>query len=152
MNQKTCFSLILLLQFIGAIGFAQCDVAQIVATNKTVIVSSPYQYDGFLIHDVSFVENDKNNKQTHAEFIAFKKQLYKLVFCTSGFEEDVKITIYKKNKPKEILAEQVMNASVKQWLFEPLKPGVYDIVYTPTSSNFHTQQKGCIVMLIGFKK
>ncbi len=152
MNLQKGFLLFILFNLGCTVAYSQCDVAQIVSANKSTITSSTYQYDGFLIHEVSFIKDDKHNKQSHSEFIAFKKEVYKLAFCTSGFEDSVKVTIYKKNNPQEILAEQVLNASVKQWVFEPLKPGIYTIVYSPSNSPVNAEQKGCIVMLIGFKK
>ena len=131
--------------------FGQCDVAKIVSSNKSTI-SNPYRYDGFLIHDMPFVTGDKSPKEIHSEFIAFEKQTYKVVFCAAGFDEDVHITIYNKKRPKVIVAEQTVNTSLTRWIFEPLKPGVYNIVYTPASSNFNVDHNGCIIMLIGFKK
>ncbi len=151
MNTTKRISFIILLQFIFQLGFSQCDVAKIVGANKAII-SSPYQYDGFLIHEMPFVENSKGAKEIHSEFIAFKKQTYKVAFCASGFDEDVIITIYDKKKPTVKVAEQTVNGKSIRWVFEPLKPGIYDIVYKPAVSGVGIEHKGCIVMLIGFKK
>jgi hypothetical protein len=144
-------SFVILLQFISQIGFGQCDVAKIVGSNKTII-SSPYQYDGFLIQEIPFVISPKNPKEIHSEFIAFKKQIYKIIFCTAGFDEDVVISIYNKKRPTVKVAEQTVNMKLTRWIFEPLKPGVYDIVYTPAASDTDLEHKGCIIMLISFKK
>jgi hypothetical protein len=151
MNTIKRISFIILLQFIYQIALGQCDVAKIVSVNRTII-GSPYQYDGFLIHEMPFVENSKGPKEIHSEFIAFKKQVYKVVFCASGFDEDVIISIYNKKKPTVKIAEQTVNTKLTRWVFEPLNPGVYDIVYKPATSTINIEHKGCIVMLIGFKK
>jgi hypothetical protein len=143
------FSFILLLQLFLNSAFAQCDVAKIVGAN-TPLISSPYRYDGFLIHDMPFAPG--RSKEIHSEFIAFEKQTYKVIFCGAGFEEDVHISIYNKKKPNVLVAEQTLNGSLTQWIFEPLKSGVYDIVYKPASSSIDAEHKGCIIMLIGFKK
>lgn len=142
-------SFVILLQFIYQAGFSQCDVAKIVGTNKAVI-SAPYQYDGFSIQEMPFVT--KGPKEIHSEFIAFKKQTYKVAFCAAGFDEDVIVTIYNKKHPDVKVAEQTLNTKLTRWVFEPLKPGVYDIVYHPAASSFGVEHKGCIIMLIGFKK
>lgn len=148
MNTIKRISFIILLLFCN-VAYSQCDVAKIVGENK-VIISSPYRYDGFLIHEMPFVT--ESPKEIHSEFIAFEKQTYKVVFCASGFDEDVRIRIYNKKKPNVLVAEQTLNSKSARWIFEPLKSGVYDIVYAPTSSGFNVEHKGCIIMLIGFKK
>jgi hypothetical protein len=149
MNTIQRISFIILLQFICRVAVAQCDVAKIVGVNK-VIISSPYRYDGFSIQEMPFVTTGP--KEIHSEFIAFNKQTYKVAFCAAGFDEDVIITIYNKKKPTVKVAEQTVNAKLTRWVFEPLKPGVYDIVYRPAASSFDVEHKGCIIMLIGFKK
>jgi hypothetical protein len=152
MNKSERFSLLICILICGAV-FGQCDVSKIVSLNKGII-SNPYQYDGFLIQDIPFVASGTIPKEIHSEFIAFKKQTYKVVFCAAGFDEDenVHITIYNKKKPTKVVAEQTINSKLTRWIFEPLKPGIYDIVYTPDSSSFGIEHKGCIIMLIGFKK
>jgi hypothetical protein len=140
--------LIGLTQLFCAIGNAQCDVAKIVGAHKELI--APYRYDGFLIHDMPFVITQP--KEIHSEFIAFEKQIYKVIFCASGFQEDVHISIYNKKKPSELVAEQTLNGNLTRWTFEPLEAGIYDIVYKPASSDIPVDHKGCIIMLIGFKK
>lgn len=142
-------SFIILLQLASSLVFAQCDVAKIVGANKALI-DAPYRYDGFLIHDMPFVTGTP--KEIHSEFIAFDKQTYKVIFCGAAFEEDVVIRIYNKKKPGKLIAEQTLNGKLTQWIFEPLKSGIYDIVYLPASSNINIEHKGCIIMLIGFKK
>lgn len=149
MNNIKRISFVISLLFIYQRGFSQCDVVKIVGANK-VIISSPYQYDGFSIQEMPFVTTGP--KEIHSEFIAFKKQTYKVAFCAAGFDEDVIISIYNKKKPNVKIAEQIVNAKLTRWVFEPLKPGVYDIVYRPAASSFDIEHKGCIIMLIGFKK
>jgi|SRR3954465_13747108 hypothetical protein len=151
MNISKRVSFIAVLQLFCYLGIAQCDVAKIVGLNKANI-TSPYRYDGFSIQDIPFVPHPKTTKEIHSEFIAFSKQTYKVVFCAAGFTEDVVISIYNKKRPDVKVAEQTVNASSTNWVFEPLKPGIYDIVFKPASSSSDIEHKGCIIMLIGFKK
>ncbi|HET6228054.1 MAG TPA: hypothetical protein VFF27_17350 [Bacteroidia bacterium] len=151
MKAATRISFIVLFQLFYGLGMAQCDVAKIVGINKSAI-DPPYRYDGFSIKEIPFVTSTANSKEIHSEFIAFDKQTYKVVFCAAGFTEDVVITIYNKKKPSVKVAEQTINASNMRWVFEPLKPGIYDIVYKPAVSSMDAEHKGCIIMLIGFKK
>lgn len=151
MNILKYISFIFMLNLFCLVGFAQCDVAKIVGANK-VVIDAPYRYDGFSINEIPFLPHSQVSKEIHAEFIAFKKQTYKVAFCASGFPEDVTIRVYNKKRPNEKVAEQTLNASNLRWVFEPLKPGIYDIVYTPSPSSTDTEHKGCVIMLIGFKK
>lgn len=142
-------SFIILIQLLCTMALAQCDVAKIVGANKTLI-DTPYRYDGFTIQNISFMTTEA--RDIHSEFIAFNKQTYKVIFCAAGFEEDVVLRIYNKKKPDKLVAEQTLNGKLTQWIFEPLKPGIYDIVYQAATSNINIEHKGCIIMLIGFKK
>ncbi len=151
MNLFVRISFVVLLLLVNLTVYGQCDVSKIVSNNKSLI-DPPYQYDGFLIHDMPFVSAPNAPKVIHSEFIAFEKQVYKVIFCSSGFEEEVKISIYNKKNPKIVVAEQIINSGTQRWIFEPLQSGVYDIVYTPASSDYPIEHKGCIIMLIGFKK
>lgn len=91
------------------------------------------------------------NKNIPIEFVAFKGQKYKLIFCTSEYEEQVIISIYDKANPNVKLAEKTMDASSKTWTYEPLVSATYSIVYEIPPSNTEADHKACMVMLIGFK-
>ena len=82
--------------------FAQYKISQIIDQNK-IKIPPPYKYDGFLMNEFKF---DQINKDLHNEFVAFKNQKYKLLFCSSGFEETVTITIYDKKNPSVKVAEK----------------------------------------------
>ena len=110
-------------------------------------ISEPYAYDGFLMNEFTF---DLINKDIHNEFVAFKKQKYNLVFCTSGFGEEVKINIYDKNNPSVKVAEKVMTGDDKSWTWATDKPATYSIVYEVPPSDSDVEHKACIVMLISF--
>ncbi|CAN5501605.1 hypothetical protein BH10BAC1_BH10BAC1_07970 [soil metagenome] len=126
--------------------FSQYKISQIVDVNK-IKIPPPYKYDGFLMNEFSF---ELINKEIPIEFIAFKNQKYKLIFCSSNFEEPVMISIYDKANPKVKVAEQIIDAATGSWTFEPTKPGTYSIVYEIPSSNTDIEHKACLVMLIGF--
>ncbi len=94
---------------------------------------------------------DQINKNIPIEFVAFKKQKYKLIFCTSTYEEYVLIRIYDKANPKVVVAEQKMDSETPTWTYEPITDATYTIVYEVPPSNTDVDHKACIVMLIGFK-
>ncbi len=126
--------------------YAQYKISQIIEENKDHI-AEPYAYDGFLMNEFTF---DMINKDVHNEFVAFKKQKYNLVFCTSGFEEEVKISIYDKNEPSVKVVEKTMNADNKSWTWATDKAATYSVVYEVPPSNSDIEHKACIVMLISF--
>lgn len=95
---------------------------------------------------------DLTNKNISIEFVAFKNQKYKLIFCSSPFEEPVKISIYDKEIPNVKVAEKIIDANNTIWIFEPAKPATYSIVYEIPPSNTDIEHKACMVMLIGFKE
>jgi hypothetical protein len=126
--------------------FAQYKISDIIESNK-IHIAEPYLYDGFLMNEFNF---DLINKDIHAEFVAFKKQKYNLVFCTSGFEESVKISIYDKAAPSVVVVEKTMDADNKNWTFAIDKAATYSIVYEVPPSNTDVEHKACVVMLISF--
>jgi len=149
-NRLTCsLKLLLLFLFLGfsSSAFSQYKISQIIEENK-VSIKKPYKYDGFLMNEFSF---DQINKNIPIEFVAFKKQKYKLIFCTSTYEEYVLIRIYDKANPKVVVAEQKMDSETPTWTYEPITDATYTIVYEVPPSNTDVDHKACIVMLIGFK-
>ena len=139
--------LLLLFLCLSHFSFSQYKISQIIEENK-ISIKKPYKYDGFLMNEFSF---EQINKNIPIEFIAFENQKYKLIFCTSVFEEQVIVNIYDKANPNVKLAEKIMDANNKTWTYEPLAFGTYSIVYEIPPSNTEADHKACIVMLIGFK-
>ncbi len=127
--------------------FSQYKIAQIIDENK-VNIQKPYKYDGFLMNEFTF---DLINKNIPIEFVAFKNQKYKLIFCSSSFEESVMISIYDKENPKVKVAEKTIDSNNTTWTYEPVKSATYSIVYEIPPSNTDVEHKACMVMLIGFK-
>lgn len=140
------FAILFLFLFIVKNNFAQYKISQIIEDNK-IQIPVPYKYDGFLMNEFTF---DLINKDIHNEFVAFKKQKYKLLFCSSDFEETITISIYDKEAPTIKVAEKIIDANNKTWTFEPQKAATYTIVYEVSPSNTDVEHKACIVMLIGF--
>ncbi len=140
------FSFLLFL-FLSTSCFSQYKISQIVEENKLKI-EKPYKYDGFLMNEFSF---ELINKNIPIEFVAFKDQKYKLLFCASIFEEQVLVSIYDKENPKVKVAEKTIDGATNSWTFEPAKPGTYSIVYEIPPSNTEVEHKACMVMLISFK-
>lgn len=139
--------LLLLLSGISKSVFPQYKISRIIDDNK-IQIPPPYKYDGFLMNEFTF---DLINKNVPLEFVAFKKQKYMLIFCSSGFEESVMISIYDNAAPSVKVAEKIIDANNTAWTFEPPKPATYSIIYEIPPSNTDVEHKACMVMLIGFK-
>ena len=135
----------------GHSSFAQCKAKQIMKGCKPNI-QPPYKYDSYVISD--FVFGDKE-KKVEVMFTAFQGMKYKLVFCTSGFEEPLQLNIYdksnkvKKGRNKLYANEQGIDNNF--WTFEPSKSGNYFIEYTvPVSLKPGVERQGCAIMLISY--
>ena len=75
---------------LGNQSFSQYKISQIIEENK-VSIKKPYKYDGFKMNEFTF---EQINKNIPIEFVAFENQKYKLIFCTSDYEEQVIVSIY----------------------------------------------------------
>lgn len=124
---------------------AQCKIAQLIQENKAKI-PSPYKYDGFTYINFEFGQESKIQKK---EFIAFKGQKYQLLFCTSGFEENVRIQIFD-TKNNTLIAGTSVGDNVNNWTFAPSETGIFSIVYEIPPSYTKVAHEACIAMLIGF--
>lgn len=129
---------------------AQCKSKDIVKKCKANL--KPFKYDGYAVDEITF---DQNPKIVEVEFTAYAGQDYKLVFCSSGFTEEVKVNIYDKNRKKKDNRKQVYNSDQGIdnlfWSFEPPKTGTYFIEYEIPKSADGKTKTGCIVLLIGYK-
>ena len=132
---------------LGNQSFSQYKISQIIEENK-VSIKKPYKYDGFKMNEFTF---EQINKNIPIEFVAFQNQKYKLIFCTSDYEEQVIISIYDQANPKVKVAEKTMDANNKTWTYELVVSATYSIVYEIPPSNTEADHKACMVMLIGFK-
>jgi hypothetical protein len=143
-RQVPVFSLFLLLSFSAV---AQYKISDIVDENK-VKIEKPYKFDGFVMKEFNI---GLVNLSIPIEFVAFKGQKYKLIICSSTFEEEVLVSIYDKSAPGVKIAEKIINQADRSWVFEPAKEGTYSIVYEVPPSNTDVEHKACVLMLIGFK-
>lgn len=144
------FSVVLMLS-LGYQSYAQCKAKQIVKECKGSI--APYQYDSYALNEINF--DPKKPQTIEVEFTAFAGQQYKLVFCTSGFEEAVVLSIYDKSQrsKKRNKLYDGGTGKDKKWSFEPKKAGTYFIDYEiPAAINAQAKKTGCIVMLIGYNE
>lgn len=127
----------------------KCKAKQIVKGCKTNL--APFKYDSYAVNDLVFTDKEQI---VPVEFTAFAGQKYKLVFCTSGFPEQVTLNIYDKparNKNRKKIYDSSSGIDNLFWSFEPPKSGTYYIEYTLPPSKTGKESKGCILMLIGFK-
>jgi hypothetical protein len=128
---------------------AQCKVSDIVEQGK-IGITDPYLYDGFSM--TQFTMDDKP-KTMQVEFTALKHQEYKLYFRTSGFDEELKISVFDAQKNDTIL--NVISEKEKTVVFEVLKAGNYTVQYQiPTCENaeYGNVKKECVLMLISYKR
>lgn len=128
----------------------QCKSKQIVKGCKSNI-TKPYKYNSYAISEFEF--NDKT-QQIEVQFTAFQGQKYRIVFCSSGFEEEVKLNIFDKSKRVKTgrtkLYDNAQGIDNNFWVFEPPKSGNYYIEYDVPKSTNGQVKKGCVVMLIGY--
>jgi len=135
----------------GHSSFAQCKAKQIMKSCKPNI-KPPFKYDSYVINDFVFGAKEK---KVEVQFSAFQGMKYKIVFCTSGFEEPLKVDIYdksnrvKNNRHKVYANEQGIDNNF--WSFEPAKSGNYFIEYSvPVSIKAGVEHQGCVIMLISY--
>lgn len=157
MNKKllvckiACILLVSIFAFLPKSNWAQsCNAMQIMKACKPN-VKAPYKYDSYVISELKF---DKKPKIVEVVFTAFEGQKYKLIFCTNGFEEPVKLDIYNKNKSvkkdRKKLYDNSQGIDNNFWTFEPPKSGNYFIDYEVPASADGTPKTGCIVLLISY--
>ena len=129
----------------------ECKAKQIMKACKSNI-PKPYRYDSYAISDLVF---DAKEKLVEVQFTAFQGVKYKLVFCSSGFEENVIMNVYDKNYHVKNNRHLIYDGSKEGidnnfWTFEPPKSGNYYIDYLVPKSKDATVKTGCVVMLIGY--
>lgn len=141
--------------FLGSLLFphylsAQCKAKELVKKCKPDL--KPYNYDGYTENQFTFSDKPQ---VVDVEFTAFAGQHYRLVFCSSGFQEEVKVNIYDKNKRnpnRQKVYDNKQGIDNLFWMFEPPKTGTYFIEYEIPAVPASSKGKiGCLVLLIGFK-
>lgn len=136
---------------IGHSSFSQCKAKQIMKACKPNI-KAPFKYDSYAISDFTFGDKEK---KIEVQFTAFQGVKYKIVFCSSGFEEPLKLDIWDKSnrikKNRNKIYDNNQGIDNNFWSFEPSKSGNYFIEYTvPVSSTPGMVKQGCVIMLISF--
>lgn len=142
------FSFFLLLSQLS--GFAQCR-PKIIAKNCKSNMQQ-FVYDSYVTNELKF---DDTPKKIEVEFTAFAGEKYRLVFCTSGFKEEVKLNIYdKSNKVKKRNKVYDTESGIDNlfWTFDPIKTGTYYIEYEVPVALDAVKKNGCMVMLIGYEE
>jgi hypothetical protein len=130
--------------------FGQCKAKQIMKSCKPN-VPKPYKYDAYVVTEFTF---DDKEKKKEVMFTAFNGMKYRLIFCSSGFEEPVKMNIYDKSnrvkKGRNKLYDNTQGVDNNFWSFQPTKPGNYYIEYEIPKSIDGKVKTGCVVLLIGY--
>ncbi|HEV7230357.1 MAG TPA: hypothetical protein VGO45_03450 [Bacteroidia bacterium] len=150
--KKNLFALLVMAAsvFSSASVHAQCNAKELAKKCKNNL--KPFSYDGYADNPFTFTDKEQN---IEVEFTAYAGQQYKLVFCTSGFKEDVKVNIYdrtKKNPSRQKVYDSSAGIDNLFWSFEPKKTGTYYIEYTiPPAAAGDVNKSSCMVLLIGYK-
>jgi hypothetical protein len=130
--------------------FGQCKAKQIMKSCKPN-VPKPYKYDSYVVSEFTF--NDKE-QEIEVMFTAFQGMKYRLIFCSSGFEEPVKMNIWDKSfrikKGRTKVYDNDQGVDNNFWSFQPTKAGNYYIDYEVPKSLNGQLKKGCVVLLVGF--
>jgi hypothetical protein len=154
--RKNKFFYALLIMF-GAFIFADhnvfsqdCKAKQISKSCKANI-EKPYKYDSYAISEFVF---DSKPKIVEVQFTAFQGQKYKVVFCSSGFDEALSLNIYDKSnrvkKGRKKIYDNANGIDNDFWSFVPPKSGNYFIDYDIAPTKDGSTKKGCVIMLIGY--
>ncbi len=127
-----------------------CKTSQI-SKSISQFVTPPYKYDNHTVNEFVF---DNKEKKFEVQFTAFKGLKYKILFSTSGYEEDIAINIYDQNanskKERKNLMDNTQKMENSYWIFETDKSGSYFIEYNIPKSLSDTQKNGCILMVVAF--
>ena len=126
-----------------------CKAKQIAKACRANLM--PFKYDSYAVNDITFTDKPQT---IEVEFSAFSGQKYKLVFCTSGFTEEVKLNIYDRSmkvKKRNKVYDNDKGIDNLFWSFEPPKSGTYFINYEVPAAKDGKQNQGCIVMMIGYQ-
>lgn len=137
---------------------AKAPVAKFKCNDKDIAKAckpnmKPYKMDAYAPTELVF--DKKKARKVEVQFTVFEGSEYKLVFCSSGFPEPVKLNIYDKSKAvksrKKIYDGEAEGIDSDFWSFEPKKTGTYYIEYDVPASRDSIEKRACVVMLIGFK-
>lgn len=130
--------------------FSQCKAKQI-SKDCRANIKKPYKYDSYAVNEFTF---DTKAKEIEVQFTAFQGQKYKIVFCSSGFDEKVSMDVFDKSKRiknnRHKLYDSSQGIDSDFWTFEPPKSGNYFIVYNIPPSIDGKPKTGCVVMLIAY--
>jgi len=129
--------------------FSQCNPHKIARKYKDNL--GDYKYDSYAYNPIEFTDKPQT---IEVIFSAYSGSIYKLVFGTSLFDENVKVNIYDKSmrvKNRKKLFDNNSGIDNMFWELPIAKPGTYYIDYDIPAKGTSTSADGCVVILIGFK-
>jgi len=129
--------------------FSQCNPHKIGRKYKPNL--GDYKYDSYAYNDIQFTDKPQT---IEVIFSAYSGSIYKLVFGTSLFDENVKVNIYDKSqrvKNRKKLYDNDNGIDNLFWELPISKPGTYYIDYEIPAKGTSKSTDGCVVILIGFK-
>lgn len=142
-------SLFLCVPFLDSTIFSQCNPHKIARQYKTNL--GDYKYDSYAYNDIQFTDKPQT---IEVVFSAYSGSIYKLVFGTSLFDENVTVNIYDKSqrvKNRKKLYDNTSGIDNMFWELEIEKPGTYYVDYDIPAKGTSKSTDGCVVILIGFK-
>jgi len=153
-NNKFIFTLTVLFGAFICIdnnSFAQDCKAKQISKSCKANIEKPYKYDSYAISEFVF---DAKPKKVEVQFTAFQGQKYKIIFCSSGFDEGLSMNIWDKSnrvkKGRKKIYDNSMGIDNNFWSFVPPKSGNYFIEYDVAPTKDGSTKKGCVIMLIGY--
>ncbi|HWY98873.1 MAG TPA: hypothetical protein VNY36_07305 [Bacteroidia bacterium] len=129
--------------------FSQCNPNKIARKYKGNL--KDYKYDSSAYNEIQFTDKPQT---IEVVFSAYAGNIYKLVFGTSFFDENVKVNIYDKSmRVKKRNKVYDNDNGIDNMFWEQLitKPGTYYIDYDIPAKGTSTSADGCVVILIGYK-
>lgn len=150
MLKKLLFILLLVcVPFAGGKLYSQCNPNKIARKYKGNLTG--YIYDSSAYNPINFTDKPQN---IEVVFSAYAGNIYKLVFGTSMFDENVTVNIYDKSsrvKNRKKLFDNTSGIDNMFWELPITKPGTYYIDYSIPPKGTSASSDGCVVILIGYQ-
>jgi len=146
---KYIFSIVLFFLFENTTQSQKCNPKKI-SKEVRKNIAPPYLYSSSEISELTFGQKEK---KVIVQFTALKDIKYKLLFCSSNFEEQVRINIYDKSKAikdRKKVYDNSQGVDNNYWVFEPPKHGKYYIEYDVPKSIDGTVKQGCVILVVGY--
>ncbi len=120
--------------------------------NKCKALLEPFKYDNAKVTRIVY---KPKKQQKELEVDLFIGEKYKIVFCTSGMNKKIPITIYNKskdaNKREALFTNKDIPESQTEFAFEPKRSSKIYVDYDIPATAGDSIAGGCIAFMLGFK-